>query len=166
MSVELWDAYNRDGNPAGRDLIRGEPIPDGLCHIVCEILVRHTDGSYLLMQRDFNKEGYAGMFEASAGGSVLKGETAYDGAIRELKEETGIIADKLTRIYCVYNGRHAILHGFLCVTDCDKSSVSLQEGETISYKWLDKEKFIEFINSEESIKEQQDRLTPYLNSIM
>ena len=165
--MELWDAYKKDGSFAGCDLIRGEPIPDGLCHLVCEILVRHTDGSYLLMQRDLNKEGYPGMFEASAGGSILKGEAVFDGAVRELKEETGITAtsDNLTRIYRVYNGRHAILHGFLCVTDCDKSSVTLQEGETIAYKWLDKDEFIEFIYSENSIKEQQDRLTPYLKSI-
>ena len=165
MAIELWDAYKHDGSLAGRDLIRGEPIPDGLCHLVCEILVRHTDGSYLLMQRDFNKEGYPGMFEASAGGSVLKGETAVCGAMRELKEETGIIADNLTPIYCVFNGRYVIYHGFLCVTDCGKDSVTLQEGETISYKWLDKEDFIEFINTKNYIKDHKDRITPYLNSV-
>ena len=162
--MELWDAYNHDGSPAGCDLIRGESIPDGLCHIVCEILVKHTDGSFLLMQRDFNKEGYPGMFEASAGGSVLKGETVLDGAFRELQEETGIIADNLTPTYCVFNGRHVIYHGFLCVTDCDKSSVTLQEGETISYKWLDKEDFMEFINTEKYIGNQKGRIMIYLDS--
>ena len=164
--MELWDAYNQDGSLAGCDLIRGEPIPDGLCHIVCEILVRHTDGSYLLMQRDFNKTGYPGMFEASAGGSILKGESAFDGALRELQEETGIISNNLTQIYCGFNGRYAIFHGFLCVTDCAKSSVTLQEGETISYKWLPEKEFIEFINSENYIKEHKKRITPYLESIV
>ena len=164
--MELWDAYKHDGSLAGIDLIRGEPIPDGLCHIVCEILVRHTDGSFLLMQRDFNKEGYPGMYEASAGGSVLKGETSVDGAMRELKEETGITADNLTQIYCVMNDNQKVVyHGFLCVTDCDKSSVTLQEGETISYMWLSKNEFIEFINSEKYIGKHKDRITPYLESI-
>ena len=163
--MELWDALNHDGSPAGCDLIRGEPIPDGLCHIVCEILVQHKDGDYLLMQRDFNKEGYPGMFEASAGGSVLKGETVFDGAMRELREETGIVSDNLTPIYCVFNGRYVIYHGFLCVTDCDKSSVTLQEGETIDYKWLNKEDFMEFINSEKYIKNHKNRLMLYLDSV-
>ncbi len=27
--MELWDAYYADGSLAGRDLIRGEPIPEG-----------------------------------------------------------------------------------------------------------------------------------------
>ena len=58
--MEIWDAYFKDGTPAGVDLIRGEKVPEGLYHIVCEILVRHTDGDYLLMQRDFEKIGYPG----------------------------------------------------------------------------------------------------------
>ena len=164
--MELWDAYKEDGTLAGRDLIRVEPIPDGLYHLVCEILVKHTDGSYLLMQRDYNKEVYPGMFEASAGGSVVKGETAVDGAIRELKEETGITADKLTLINVgVNNKSNVIWYEYLCVTDCDKNSVTLQEGETIAYKWLSKDEFIEFINSENAIKSQIARLKPYLDDL-
>ena len=42
--------------------------------MVCEILVRHTDGDYLLMQRDFRKSNFGGYYEATAGGSALKGE--------------------------------------------------------------------------------------------
>lgn len=39
--MELWDAYTRDGQPTGDLLVRGEKIPQGLYHIVCEVLVRH-----------------------------------------------------------------------------------------------------------------------------
>ena len=74
LGAEIWDAYYSDGILAGRDLVRGEPIPDGLHHLVSEILVRHTDGDYLLMQRDPRKPNYGGCFEATAGGSALKGE--------------------------------------------------------------------------------------------
>lgn len=27
--MEIWDAYDRNGNLAGIDLVRGEEIPDG-----------------------------------------------------------------------------------------------------------------------------------------
>ena len=47
--MEIWDAYLPDGSLAGCDLVRGEPIPGWLRHLVSEILVRHTDGDYLLM---------------------------------------------------------------------------------------------------------------------
>ena len=36
-------------------------------HLVCEVIVKHTDGTYLLMQRDKNKH-YGEYWEATAGG--------------------------------------------------------------------------------------------------
>lgn len=54
--MELWDAYDGDFQKIKDTvLIRGEPIPEGLYHLVCSVLVRHEDGSYLLMQRDIRK---------------------------------------------------------------------------------------------------------------
>jgi len=37
MLKEIWDAYDRDGIKLEFDLIRGEPIPEGVYHIVAEI---------------------------------------------------------------------------------------------------------------------------------
>ena len=53
--MEIWDAYLSDGTKAGIDLIRRKEIPKVLYHLDCEIIVRHIDGDYLLMQRDFAK---------------------------------------------------------------------------------------------------------------
>ena len=73
--MEMWDAYDKDFRQVpGVTLVRGEKIPAGLYHLVCDVLVRHADGSYLLMQRDRRKS-YGGMWEATAGGSALRGET-------------------------------------------------------------------------------------------
>ena len=47
--MELWDAYDESFNKIdGMTLIRGEEIPDGVFHLVSEIIVKHTDGTYLL----------------------------------------------------------------------------------------------------------------------
>ncbi len=161
--MEIWDAYDENGAKAGMDLIRGEPIPAGLRHLVCEVLVRHTDGSYLLMQRDLRKEGYPGFWEATAGGSAIKGEDPLTCIRRELREETGIAADNFTEIGR-YNSQsaHAIYVNFLCITDCDKSAVTLQEGETVDYRWLAEDEFIDFLHSGKMIDRQKVRLTPYL----
>ena len=165
--MEVWDAYKEDGSLAGCDLIRGESIPDGLYHLISDILVRHVDGSYLLMQRDWEKEIYPGRLEATASGSVLKGETLLNGTIRELKEETGItptvLLTQIGNLQAYDDG--TIFYQFLCITDCDKSSVTLQEGETISYKWLSEDEFIKFVNSDECMPRQKDRLTTHWDSI-
>jgi hypothetical protein len=48
----------------------GESLPDGMYHLAVEIIVKHTDGTYLLMQRDFTKH-YSRMWALTAGGSAL-----------------------------------------------------------------------------------------------
>ena len=131
-------------------MIRGNQIPNGLFHLVCEIIVRHKDGTYLLMQRDYNKTNYPGLYEASAGGSALKGETALEAAERELKEETGIEANELIQIYR-YISKDTIYMGYLCESDCDKNSITLQDEETISFVWLEKKDFLIFVESEKYI---------------
>ena len=148
--MEIWDGYNADGTLANVDLIRGEEIPEGLYHLVCGVLVRHKDGDYLLMQRDFGKEKYPGFFEATAGGSALKGEDKIACAKRELLEETGINPDSFEEIGKVVS-HNTIYYEFLCITDCDKNSVTLQKGETVSYKWICEKDFIDFVNSEDMI---------------
>ena len=162
--MEIWDGYNKDGTLAGVDIIRGEPIPKGVWHLVCEVLVRHVDGDYLLMQRDFSKPNFGGFYEATAGGSALKGEDALTCAKRELLEETGIQALSLVEIGRFVSAR-TIYHHFLCTTDCDKSSVRLQEGETISYKWVSESELIEFVNSVSFIPSQKSRYADYFTKI-
>ena len=137
--MEIWDAYDEHLNRVdGMTLIRGEPVPEGLYHLVSEILVRHTDGSFLLMQRDQRKH-LGGMWEASAGGSALQGEGALDCALRELREETGVTG-KLTDLgWIVDRKRHTIYTEYLCETDIDKDGILLQEGETSAYRWISAE---------------------------
>ena len=73
--MEKWNAYTRDGKLTDTVLYRGKPIPKGLYHVACEILIRHKDGDYLLMKRSVLKRDYGGMYEAGAGGAMQYGET-------------------------------------------------------------------------------------------
>lgn len=164
--MEIWDGYRADGTLAGCDLIRGDVIPDGIFHIVSEVIVRHKDGDYLLMQRDYNKKIYPGLYEASAGGSALKGETPIEAAKRELREETGITAKDLKLISrCSDISARGLYYIYLCETDCHKNSIILQKGETISYKWLSRNEFVEFIQSDHYIKNDRERKRDYFDSL-
>ena len=130
-------------------------IPEGIFHLVSDVIVRHTDGEYLLMQRDPRKD-YGGMWEATAGGSALAGETAYECAIRELREETGIASEDLTEVGREVNdGNRTIYVEFLCVTDADKDGVTLQEGETSAFKWVTKDELLSMNKDELVTKRMQ-----------
>lgn len=165
LIMELWDAYNKDGKKLGIDLIRGQDIKQGLFHLVCEVVVRHIDGSYLMMLRDYNKDIYPGYYELGAGGSVLKGESSKAGAARELLEETGIVANNLILIASYCDNKTAIYNSYLCETDINKNDIVLQENETIGYKWISKDELVEFMNSESSIAHQKIRWRNYQHII-
>lgn len=162
--MELWDAYLQHESLAGTNLVRGEPIPEGLYHLVCQILVRHIDGEYLLMQRDLNKPNYPGFYEATAGGSALKGEDKFHCAYRELEEETGIKAENM-EIIGRFVSKDTIYYQFLCVTDCKKDSILLQKEETISYHWITEKEFISFVNSNQMIPSQKTHYLEYFKKL-
>lgn len=162
--LEIWDGYDENECMIGYDLIRGEPIPKGMFHLVSEIIVKHKTGEYLLMQRSFEKLNYPGKYEATAGGAVLKGEKPYEAAIRELKEETGIEAKKLDLLY-KHIDKNIIYYGYLCETDWNKNSIVLQKGETISYRWLSREEFLSFSKDKRYVQIYRERQKEYLKSI-
>lgn len=147
--AEIWDAYDNEFNKIKNiTLLRGEPIPDGIYHLVGEVIVKHIDGTYLIMQRDFEKK-FGGMWELTAGGSALQGETPLECAVRELKEETGIGTLQIMEIgRFVQDVNHSLYAEYLCVTDWKKNAVSLQEGETVNYRRVDKKSLLEMSQDE------------------
>lgn len=160
MSTEKWNAYTADGTLTDYILLRDEPIPTGLYHLVCEVLVRHTDGSYLCMRRSATKKAYPGYYEATAGGSALLGETKEECVFRELKEETGIECNTFTETGR-YVTKDTIYYTYICTVDCDKDGILLQDGETDGFKWMTETEFISFINSDKVIPTQKERYKEY-----
>ena len=152
MAKELWDAYDRDGNPLGFDLVRGEPLPEGAYHLVVEVLAVTNDGQVLLTKRHPDKA-WGGCWEYT-GGSVVKGETPVQGALRELREETGIAVspEDLHPVYvdtwpetAGMGAGSSIYHSFVTFFDPAEQTIRLQEGETVDYKLLPYESFKQFL---------------------
>ena len=145
MAKELWDARDREGNLLGFDIVRGEPMPEGVYHLVAEIFAVTTDGRVLITKRHPNKE-WGGYWEYT-GGSAVKGEMSVQGALRELREETGIVVSpqELHPIYADarpgIDGLNTIYHSFVVFFDPAEQTIRLQEGETVDYKLLPYEEF-------------------------
>ena len=56
---------------------------------------------------------------------------------------------------------HTIYVEFLCVTDCEKERVTLQEGETSAFKWVAKDKLIS-MKKDELVTERMQRFVDEL----
>lgn len=135
---ELWDLYNSHGEPLSETHERGTPLPDGKYHLVSNILPVNAKGQILITKRHPNKN-FGGMWETT-GGAVISGETALDGAVRELYEETGLSAlpEELEyRGEIVRRGKFGgnTIHKFyLYRGEFTENDVRLQEGETTAFR--------------------------------
>ena len=147
--MELFDVYDRNGDPTGQTMVRGEPMPEGCYRMVAGVLCMHRDGTVLLMKRHPDKPTHPGLYEASASGSVLAGETAARAAIRELREETGLDCGAVSPLYEEAD-ESRLYRGFLARVDCDKNSIRLQPGETVAFCWVTKAKLAELLMQDPS----------------
>lgn len=89
---EIWDLYDANKNQTGKYHMRGNPIPEKYYHLVVHVWLRNSEGKYLIAQRAPHRESNPLMWECQ-GGSVLKGESSLDGALREVFEEVGVRLD-------------------------------------------------------------------------
>ena len=164
--MEIWDAYDRDENLLGYDLVRGQQLEEGVYHLVCKAVIRHTDGDFLMMLRSPEKKSFPNCWEAGAGGCAMKGEDKLTAMRREIFEETGITGGKLSPLYrLVREQSHIIFNGFLLLTDCDKDSIVLQAGETAAYRWISASEFVRWYDEENEIPSVTLRLRDYVDSL-
>ena len=167
---EIWDLFDRGGNRTGETFVRGfgnfKNIPEGRYHLVVDLLVIHTDGTFLLTKRSETKDVYPGYWEASAGGSAVSGEEPLQAAERELYEETGLRADSLELVGVSFReNSHGLYYSYLAKVSGDKDRIVLQDGETTDYKWVDRTVFLSYVDSAEAMTAHNLRYESYINGL-
>lgn len=133
---EYWDIYDNNRINTGRTHQRGVPLPVGDYHVVVSVWTVNQENKFLLTLRSHEKELFPGQWENTSG-SVISGETSRQAALRELSEETGIVAtDEELRLLANTRKASSFVDIYLVHKHVDPSSIRLQEGETISYQWV------------------------------
>lgn len=147
--MEYWDAYNDKRKKLGYDLIRDiSKFKENEYHIVEEIWIINSRGEILITQRSKNKDTNPLKWECTAG-SVLKGETTYEGALRELKEELGLEMKIEDLIYFgnkVDKTHHAIVDKWVIKKDIKISDLKFIDGEVQDAKYVTKDEFEKMMN--------------------
>lgn len=148
---EIFDVYNDDMLPTGRTFCEQKELKGGEYGLLVHIIIR-CKGKYLLQQRALCKKFYPGQWDATCG-KVRAGETAIDGAIREVYEELDIKSDKdeYKLLYKEIYAPKVLLCIFLLEKDFDLSEIVLQKDEVAGIKLC-------------TLKEMIEILTPSKNS--
>ena len=91
MSEEIFDIVNERDEVIGQ-APRREVHRDGHKHRAVHVLVFGSDGRVFLQKRSMIKDTFPGAWDSSASGHVDSGEDYDACAVRELKEELGLVA--------------------------------------------------------------------------
>lgn len=162
---EVWDIYDKNRNKTGRTVERGKPMAQDEYHIVVNVWIKNSDGKWLISKRAPNKH-YGNLWEA-CGGSAISGEDSLSAALREAKEELGIVLSPTNgRVFTSSVRQYRSFPDFLDVwifkQDFDIKDIVLQKGETVDARWATSE---EILNMEKSGEFIPMEVFPYMKEL-
>jgi len=153
--VEMWDVLDPAGLPTGRIVARntdgGDPeqnLHPGECHRVVIVCIFGQNDWMLIQQRTWTKIGWPGLWDLSAGGSALAGETSQQAAARELAEEVGINADFAFQTPHISLSKPGMLLDFYLaeLPNIDLATLALQADEVQDVRWSDHQEILDMID--------------------
>ncbi len=145
---EQWEILDGDGNATGRMMRRGvHHLKSGEYHLVVHIWVLSPNGEFLIQKRSPNKKLMPGEW-AATGGAAIAGETPYEAAHRELKEELGLDSTPETLLKIArLKRRNAFVDLWAITTDRPAESFVLQKSEVACVRWITAADFREMIRA-------------------
>ncbi len=146
--MEKWDILDASGTPTGQTALRGKTILGAdEYHLVVHIWIISSDGKFLIQKRSNLKKLMPGEW-AATGGAALAGESSFEAASRELKEELGIDSDESTLKFVKRIKRRNSFVDVWCIrTDISVEDLTLQESEVERARWTTKEALQQMIKN-------------------
>lgn len=150
---EYWDLFDENRVYVGKTHLRGEKIPDGLFHLVVHSWIMDEKGNYLVSQRQKGRTDE--LKWERTGGSVLTGETSYEGALREVREELGLDLTNNTYAFIKSVKRekyHDFFDSWLFIVNRANISITINEEEVRKYKWVSYSQLIKMREKQQLVK--------------
>lgn len=142
--TEFWDILDENGNATSRIHERGKPMRKGEYHLVVYVWIENDKGEFLISKRTPNKR-FPGLWECT-GGNAVSGDDSLTTAVKETKEELGIILRPQNgrRIRHQIRGcsacENCLGDVWLFQQNVDLKEVTLAPEETCAAMWASREK--------------------------
>lgn len=164
-AMELWDVLDEQGRKTGRLHTRGEPMAPGDFHLIVDVWIQNDAGQYLIARRAPEKEPFA-LCWAMTCGSAVAGDDSLSAALRETREELGLVLDPATG--CMRRRWVDPLYG--CIVDVwffrqnvTLDALVLQLEETDQAAWATREEIFEMIEDGRFLARER---VPYLKELL
>lgn len=144
--AELRDLYDANSVKTGKTYRKGDIIPEGYYPMVVMVVIRNSNGDFLMQKRVKEKGGDWGV----TGGHPKAGETPLEGIITEVKEELGL--DFSQENFIEYDsgcdGRDCYKMYFVN-KDIELEDIIIQEDELSEVRWFSMEKLKHMVETKE-----------------
>jgi len=143
--MEYVDVYDKNRVKTGKIRLRENPPEEGEYGLVVNIWIVNDRNEVLLTRRHPKKRLWGGLWECSAAGGVMAGEDSLQGAIREAKEEIGVVLFQSDAVL-IDSGivREKLFRdSYLFKKNIDIGDLTLQSGEVADAKWATEAEFDE-----------------------
>lgn len=150
--MEKWRLYTKKIKKTELLINKGDEIPEGLYHLAVEIWILNDKGELLLLQRAKSKKFHPGEWEC-LGGSAIEDESFIECAIREVKEEIGIVISKEDLQECGYEIRRKhIVMTYILRRNFNLKDLKIQVTEIEKVGWFTNKEFEELQNQGKFVK--------------
>ena len=164
--MEYRDIYNEKKERTGKIIAKDTPRLPGeriLC-VGCWV-VNHAHEIFIT-KRSPTKRFAPNLWE-NTGGHAMAGEDGPTAILRELKEETGILASLADLIFLSERMESAIFtEDYVIVKDFPLEDVVLQEGETCDAMWVSIEKWESMLKSGEIAPSVNEKLQTHKQRLL
>ena len=167
--AEIWDILDEEGNATGYFHERGKPMKAGEYHLIVSVWIVNSKGEFLVSRR--HKNIWHGLKWQATGGCAVVGDSSLATALKETREEIGIILDpKNGRLFSRYYSPHtngegtSIIDIWLFRQEVDISAIVLCPEETCDAMWATKEQIQQWINDGEFLAGKE--AYPYIGEIL
>lgn len=143
----MLDIYTRDGRPTGRKAVRGAALPPEDFRLGAHIYLYDSQGRFLLQKRAEARKSWPGEWEITMG-HVLAGESTFECALREVREELGVDLppENLVKVYrWLEKGPQMLTDVFFACIDVPEGGFTLQREEVSEVKWAAKAEMLAFV---------------------
>ena len=162
--AELRDLYDINSNKTDKTYRKGELIPKGYYPMVVMVVIRNSNGEFLMQKRVESKGGDWGV----TGGHPKSGETPIEGIITEVKEELGLDFSKENFIeYDAGCDGKDCYKMYFVTKDIDINNITIQKEELSEVRWFTMDRLKSMVNSGELNEDQIscfNKVCDYLNN--
>ena len=162
--TELRDLYDINSNKTNKTYRKGDLISEGYYPMVVMVVIRNSNGEFLMQKRVESKGGDWGV----TGGHPKSGETPIEGIITEVKEELGLDFSKENFIEYDSGCDGKDCYKMYFVTkDININDITIQQEELSEVRWFTMDELKGMVNSGELNEDQIacfNKVCNYLNN--